>query len=251
MDRALSVLLSFSARRTEWGVIELADEFGLDKSAAQRLLSTLAHRGFLYSDPVTRRYRMGPAMWRIASTWERRGGMALLVEPLLADLADPASRTAAFTLADGAYVRCVAAVDGGTAPMRDHPLIGELYPAHAGATSRAYFAFLSPSQRQALMYHRPLAKFSDLTSQDAHTIEQEMLQVAETGWAYSEGEYDSNTRAIAAPVFVLGRPVGSVGLAETKRMNLGDIRDHVELLLHTASRLGALLSTQTPEARTR
>ncbi|WP_256448968.1 IclR family transcriptional regulator [Leucobacter chinensis] len=249
VDRALAVLLSFSTRRTEWGVMELAEEFDLDKSAAQRLLSTLAHRGFLYADPVTRRYRMGPAMWRIAGTWERRGGMALLVEPVLSELADRTSRTASFNLADGSYVRCVAAVDGGNAPMRDHPLVGELYPAHAGAASRAYFAFLSSSQRQALMYHRPLAKFSDLTSQDAHEIEREMLLVAEKGWAYSEGEYDSNTRAISAPVFVLGRPVASLSLGESKRVSLGDIREHVDPLLHTAAKLGALLSTQTPDAR--
>lgn len=249
MDPALAVLLSFSTRRTEWGVMELAAEFDLDKSAAQRLLSTLTHRGFLYADPVTRRYRMGPAVWRISHTWERRGGMALLVEPVLAELADATSRTASFNLADGAYVRCVAAVDGGDVPIRDHPLVGELYPAHAGATSRAYFAFLSPSQRQSLMYHRPLAKFSDLTAQDAHTIEAEMLLVAEKGWAYSEGEYDSNTRAIAVPVFVLGRPVGSVSLGEHKREDLGDIRDLVSLLSQTAGKLEALLSAQSAEPR--
>lgn len=231
--------------------MELAEEFDLDKSAAQRLLSTLTYRGFLYADPITRRYRMGPAMWRIASTWERRGGMALLVEPVLAEVADATGRTASFNLADGSYVRCVAAVDGGNAPMRDHPLVGELYPAHAGATSRAYFAFLSPSQRQSLMYHRPLAKFSDLTSQDAHAIEAEMLLVADVGWAYSEGEYDSNTRAIAAPVFVLGRAVGSVSLGEHKREEYRDIRDYTQPLLRTAEKLGALLSAQAPEGNAR
>lgn len=246
VDRALAVLLSYSTDRTEWGVLELAREFDLDKSAAQRLLSSLAHRGFLYADPTTRRYRLGPATWRIASTWERRGGMALFVEPLLNELASITSRTASFNLADGSHVRCVAAVDGGDTPIRDHPLVGELYPAHAGATSRAYFAFLSPAQRQTLMYHRPLAKFSELTSQDAHTIEAEMLSVAEAGWAFSEGEYDDNTRAIAAPVFVLGRPVGSIGIGELKHNAQGDIRDHSPSVLRAAARLGEMLSAQTP-----
>ncbi|UGS28222.1 IclR family transcriptional regulator [Microbacterium resistens] len=246
VDRALAVLLSFSGRRTDWGVTDLAHEFDLDKSAAQRLLSTLAARGFLHADPVTRRYRLGAALWRIASTWERRGGMAALVEAPLADLADESSRTAVFGLADGAYVRCIAAVDGGTSPMRDHPLVGELYPAHAGATSRAYFAFLSAGQRQQLMYHRPLAKFSDLTALDAAAIEAEMLEVAEQGWAYSEGEYDLNTRALAAPVFVTGRPIGSVSIGEHKREDLGDIRVHLDAVLRTAQRISQLLSPHLP-----
>ncbi len=244
VDRALGILLSFTGARTDWGVMELARELDLDKSTAQRLLATLAKRGFLHADPTTRRYHLGPALWRIASTWERRGGMAQLVEPFLAWLVGESRRTAVFAVADGAYVRCVAAVDGGAGPMRNHPLVGELYPAHAGATARAYFATLDAVTRQALMYTIPLAKFSDLTSDDATAIEAQMIEVAERGWAYSEGEYDKNTRAVAAPVFMLGRPVGSVSIGEHKRENLGDIRDHVAATLRTAERIGALLSSR-------
>ncbi|MBV0894223.1 IclR family transcriptional regulator [Microbacterium sp. NC79] len=244
VDRALNVLLSFSSRRTDWGVMELARELDLDKSTAQRLLATLASRGFLHADPTTRRYRLGPALWRIASTWERRGGMAALVEPYLTALADATRRSAVFAVADGAYVRAVAYVDGANeSPMRDHSMVGELYPAHAGATSRAYFATLSASARQALMYTIPLAKFNDLTADDATAIEAEMVAVAERGWAYSAGEYDLNTRAVAAPVYVGSRAIGSVSIGEHKRENLGEIRDHVSAVLQVADQIGALLSS--------
>lgn len=86
-DRALQVLLAFSHDREEWGVTDLAAEFGWDKSVAQRLLASLAHRGFLVSDAVTRRYRLGPAVWHMATAWERHGGMAGLVRPGLRELA--------------------------------------------------------------------------------------------------------------------------------------------------------------------
>lgn len=246
VDRALSVLLSFTGRRSEWGVMELAEEFELDKSTAQRLLATLAARGFLATDAHTRRYRLGPALWRIASAWERQGGMAALVEPVLAELAEETSRTAVFALADGAHVRAVAAVEGGGVPMRNHPLVGELYPAHAGATSRAYFAFLSAGQRQALMYSLPLARFNDLTIHDATLIEQAMSETANAGWAYSDGEYDLDTRAVAAPVFVAGRPIGSVSIGEHKSERLGDIRAHKEAVLRTAHAIAQLLAPRAP-----
>lgn len=243
VDRALGILSSFAAHGSDWGVSELAREFHLDKSTAQRLLGTLATRGFLYQDPTTRRYHLGAAVWHIAATWERRGGMATLLNPILARLAEETSRNAVFALADGAYVRCVAAVDGAAAPMRDHSLIGELYPAHAGATSRAYFAVLPARRRRELMYHAPLARFNELTSNDAATIEAEMTDAARVGWAYSEGEYDQNTRAVAAPVFVAGHPVGSVSIGEHKHDEFGDdIRDHVDAVLRTAARIGHTLS---------
>lgn len=247
VDRALAVLLSFTARRTEWGVTELADEFGFDKSSAQRLLAALAARGFLSVDEVTHRYRLGAAVWRIASSWERRGGMATLVSPLLAELADATMRTAVFTLADGAYLRCVAAVDGGHASMRDHPLVGEVYPAHAGATSRAYFAFLPKGQRESLIYRGPLARFSNLTELDPAAIEAEMAKAAEAGWAYSEGEYDVNTRAVAAPVMVGAQPIGSVSVGERKSDHDDDILDFVDAVQATAKRIGLLLSHPTQQ----
>ena len=72
-----------------------------------------------------------------------------------------------------------------------------------------------------------------------------MQRVADTGWAYSEGEYDLNTRAVAAPVFMAGRPIGSISIGEHKRENLGDIRDYVPAVLQTAERIGQLLSPKS------
>ena len=38
------MLLAFDREHPEWGVTEVATEFGLDKSVAQRLLAALAYR---------------------------------------------------------------------------------------------------------------------------------------------------------------------------------------------------------------
>lgn len=248
VDRALAVLLSYSQRRTEWSVLELAREFDLDKSTAQRLLATLAGRGFLHADEVTRRYRLGPAMWRMATIWKQVGGMAALVEPALSDLADDTGRTAVFAIADGAYVRCVAAVDGDAAPIRHHPLIGELYPAHAGATSRGYFAFLTPKERKEVLYDRPIARFTAQTIVDEQALEKIMFEVAQAGWAYSEGEYDISTRAVGVPVMLLDRPMGSVSIAENTLSDDSDICDHVERVQQTALEISRMFSNR-PGAR--
>ncbi|MDN5963091.1 MAG: IclR family transcriptional regulator [Actinomyces sp.] len=216
VDRALQILMSFSDGRLEWGVSELADSTRWDRSTTQRLLAALASRGFLQVDPVSRRYSLGPAMWRISTVWERSGGLARLAEPFLAELASRTGHTALFTTPDGAHVRCLAAVDGGGGPIRNHPLVGELYPAHAGATSRAYFAFLPPGERHQLLAGRPVARFTDLTSVDEEEVERQFDLAVTRGYALSEGEYDGRTRAIAVPVMVGRRPIGSLTLLEPK-----------------------------------
>lgn len=243
VDRALSVLLSFDGQRTEWGVFELAQEFGFNRSTAQRILSTLAARGFLHSDPTTRKYALGPAMWRVAARWERTGGLARVAEPILADLAHATCRTASLTVPDGFHVRCVAAVDGDSGPVRHHPLVGDLYPAHAGATSRAYFAFLEPHERNELLHGRPFARYTDLTTDDEVELDWLMDETLEHGWAESEGEYDSSTRAIAAPVMAGRRPIASMTVVERKVNDADDpISDYVPQLRQACHNLSVLLS---------
>lgn len=252
VDRALEVLLSYSERRTEWGVLELADAFGIDKSSAHRILASLAARQFLRNDPITRRYSLGPAMWRMAALRERTGGLGVLATIVLEPLAHETNRTALFAIPDGLHVRCVAAVDGG-APMRVHPLIGELYPANAGATSRGYFAFLPASERRALISGRVFAKFTELTEKDEDVLERLFVETAAQGYASSDGEYDYATRAIALPIRIRNRPVGSLSIGESKYPEPPDaLIQHLPRLRQAASELSALLDAETaPSRRTR
>lgn len=250
VDRALEVLLSFTERRADWGVLELANEFGIDKSSAQRMLAALAARKFLHRDPVTRRYSLGPGMWRMAALWERTGGLGVLARQVLEPLAKDTDRTAIFAIPDGLHVRCVAAVDGG-GPLRSHALVGELYPANAGATSRGYFAFLDGRERRTLIAGRVFAKFSELTEQDEQALERLFVQTAQQGYASSEGEYDYGTRAIAVPVYVGRQLIGSLSLGESKFLEQRDaLLDHLPRLREAAGELSALLDTQTRRRRT-
>lgn len=250
VDRALQILLSYSDARTEWGVTELAEAFDLNISTSQRLLAALASRGFLTADPYTRRYSLGPALWRMAALWERGGGLARLAEQVLTVLAAATGRTATFTVPDGFYVRCVAAVDGLSGPVRSHPLVGDLYPAHAGATSRAYFAFLDPLVRRNMLAGRPFARYTELTEVDEDALEVLLRETYKAGWAYSEGEYDATTRAIAVPVRIDTKPIGSLTLVEPKIYDYDDdLQEHLPELQAAAEQFASLLSSSQARAQ--
>lgn len=216
VDRALLVLLAFERTRPDWGVTEVAAEFGWDTSVAQRLLSTLAGRGFLVSDPITRRYRIGPAVLRLGRLWERSGSLELLAGPVLDELRAATGDTVLFCLPDSFHMRCVAAVEGEEGPLRYYPLVGELYPAHAGATSKSYYAFLPDEQRNRLFRGRPMARFTDRTSTDPDVLEREFLQIRAQGYAWTVGEYDAGIGTVAVPVFLGREPYGSLSLGAAK-----------------------------------
>lgn len=249
VDRALQILLSFSDSRTDWGVTELAEAFELNPSTSQRLLAALASRGFLTADPYSRRYSLGPALWHMAALWERGGGLARLAEQVIAELAAATGRTATFTVPDGFYVRCIAAVDGLSGPVRSHPLVGDLYPAHAGATSRAYFAFLDPLVRRNMLAGRPFARYTEITEVDEDALEVLLRETYKAGWAYSEGEYDATTRAIAVPVRIGTKPIGSLTLVEPKIYDYDDdLHDHLPALQAAAEQFASLLASNQARA---
>jgi DNA-binding IclR family transcriptional regulator len=134
--------------------------------------------------------------------------------------------------------------------VRSHPLVGDLYPAHAGATSRAYFAFLDPLVRRKMISGRPFARYTELTEVDEEAFERMLNETYRTGWAYSEGEYDATTRAIAAPVRIGAKPIGSLTLVEPKIYDFDDdLRDHVPALLETSEQLASLLASNQARAQ--
>lgn len=242
VDRALLVLLGFDRTRRSWGVTEVAVEFGWDKSVAQRILATLAHRGLLISDPVTRRYQIGPAVLGLERAWQHSGSLRLLVQDVLDELSKTSGLTSVLAVPDIAHMRCACSAEGSAGRIRYYPLVGELYPAHAGATSKAYFAFLAESDRHRVLAGRPMARFTDRTVTDETLLEEQLATIRRRGYAYTVGEYDTGVATVATPVMLRGEPVASLSLAGSPA-RLGDPTTFLDVLKASIERIERRLSS--------
>lgn len=248
VDRALNVLLSFNDDRQSWSVSELAEAFGLSTSTAQRLLASLTASRFVTQDRETRRYALGPAAWRVSEFYERSGGLARFAESILQPLAAGTQLTAQFTVPDGSHVRCVAAADGTGPTGQRHPWVGDIYPAFAGATPRAYFAFLPPSERYSHLQTLPLVRYTAETPIDVSEILKLYEETHERGWAHSCNEYNAGSEAIGVPIMFGSRPRGSISLVRlgVQGEDRAPLEQHVPRLLHAAATFAAQLSSNSP-----
>ncbi|MFD7923728.1 IclR family transcriptional regulator [Streptomyces sp. NPDC059740] len=209
VDRALTVLLSFTERRPEWGVSELAREQGWDKAVVQRLLTTLTARGFLMCDETTRRYRLGPSVPRLARVGEHSGVLPSLVRPLLARLLRETGESVVLNVPHGSGYRCAAAVDG-TGPVRYTAIVGAVIPGHAGASGHAIFAHHPEAEQRQLFGAGPLQRFNEHTITDFEALLRCYARVRQEGVSISHGEYDEAVTAVAAPVFQAGAVAASL-----------------------------------------
>ena len=87
ITKALDLLTHFSAARPEIGLSQFVRLSGRDKATVHRHLTELEANGYLEQNPVSRAYRLGPALLRLAAVREAASPTRDLLRPIVADLA--------------------------------------------------------------------------------------------------------------------------------------------------------------------
>lgn len=240
VQRTLEVLKSFSAERPEWGVTELAERLGTNKSQIHRAVATLAGEGFLVPNPVNRKYRLGPALVRLGIVAEESGSIPQLVQPVLERLALDMGETMVFSLAaQGEYVMRAAADGPGAIRFALTP--NRRFPWYGGASGHAIFAHRSEKEISALLG----GGFSESTTRGPHSRE-DILQrhraTREQGFAVSVGEYDEKIMSVAVPVWLGPDAIGSVAVVGVPELLRGRVDQLATSLVDASSVIGDRLS---------
>lgn len=174
VERALSILEAFSEEETELTLARLADKTGLYKSTILRIAGSLEAFGYLARD-ADGVFRLGPSLWRLGSLARKGYDMGEHVRPVLRDLVDETTETAAFYVRAGDKRLCLYRLNS-PRPVRHHLDEGALLPIDRGASGRVLLAFQGVPGDQ-----------HDATRQQ--------------GYYHSRGERDADVGAISVPVF--------------------------------------------------
>ncbi len=187
VDRALSILDSFHPGNEAQTLSELSERTGLYKSTILRLIESLEERGYL-AQHGDGKYRVGPTAPRLASLYRSSTHLGQLIMPLLDSLAEQSRESASFYVREGDVRVCLYRVDAPRA-IRDHIEPGNVLKLHQGAGGKVLLAFSG----------EPGNEFD---------------RIRRTGVIASFGERDSETAAVACPVFSTNdKLVGALSLS--------------------------------------
>lgn len=128
VERAFAILDLLARSAGPLGTSEIARRQQLAKSSVHGILHSLRAAGAV--EVVGRRYRIGPAILRLAAVTELRQAW----RPLLEQLASASGETAFLGQPRGARVAIIDEVLGSGAPVVSAP-VGSLLPASAGAVA--------------------------------------------------------------------------------------------------------------------
>lgn len=198
--RALTILDYLSLENGPRRLIDIAQSLALPESTTQRLLASLAAKGYIQQNPLDQTYRLGWKVATLAKTFNKETWLIENIRPFMHQLSRQVSRTVNLAvLQNGRVVPLECVLPERTiAPLYTWP--GSWFPVHATALGKALLANLSPDEAEMLLSQLTLEAYTEATITDLAELKRELQQVRLQGYAVNHGEYVPEERCVAAPI---------------------------------------------------
>src|SRR3954471_16703312 len=149
VDRAIAVL-EILAREGDAGVSEIADQVGIHKSTASRLLGALLARDLVQQNNERGKYQLGFGILRLAASIPGRLSLVHEARPVLEALAAEFKETVNLAVLRSHFaVNVDQAMGPSTLATQDW--IGSLTPLHATSSGKVLLAALDTEERDRLL----------------------------------------------------------------------------------------------------
>jgi len=212
VQKAIEILLSFTASSQEVRTLDLSQRLNLHKSTVSRLLHILVHYGLLQQDNRTKKYVLGKSALDLGNAAQRYIDSQLIAtaQASLNRLRDRLGELVSLEVISGksSTVVCHAA---STLPVLVSSNIGQRLPVYAVAGAKSILAFLPSDEVEELIGHKKLTAYTPNTITDPKRFKLQLEEIRKQGFSIDRGEYHSDVHAIGAPVFNAdGKPVAAV-----------------------------------------
>ncbi|HEX3778825.1 MAG TPA: IclR family transcriptional regulator [Pseudonocardiaceae bacterium] len=197
-SRVIAILAAFSAEHVALTLSQLSRRAALPLTTTHRLVGELAALGALERDERGR-YRIGVRLWEIASLAPRTVGLRESAMPFLEDLYDATRQNVQLAVLDGGDVLFVERMSARNAiPVVSR--VGGRLPLHATAVGQVLLAHASVELQEQVLAG-PLASLTDKTITSARRLRTVLAEVRRTGVAITDGQVESNSLSVAAPIY--------------------------------------------------
>ena len=209
--KTLELLAYFSTTRPEIGLSQLCKLAKRDKATTYRHLQALEKTGIIEQNPITKRYRLGPAVLQLAQTREATVPRKAGVQAPLFGLADATGETSHVTVLSGTTVYELMSCDSpkhGTRAIIDI----QTFPLHATASGLCALAFGPEALIDvALNKLQPFTRTTATTSEDLHTM---VEAIRNTGFGRADRSFEDEVQGLSAPIFdQTGHFAGAISVA--------------------------------------
>ncbi|MBR0564727.1 IclR family transcriptional regulator [Azoarcus sp. L1K30] len=207
ISRALGALELLAEHPHGIALQDVADSLNLPKSAAHRLMASLAEYGYVRQDAASAHYMLTTRLLSVALGYLAGSGISDLVQPLMDRLAASTGELVRLSVIDGdppdQRQVWVGKAQGAHQGLRYDPDMGKTAPLSCTATGFAWLACLSDEDALQLVSRQGIANGPDLGPNAPHTLKDVLKRLDEArkrGYALVIDSSQPGLAAIAVAV---------------------------------------------------
>lgn len=212
VERAFAVL-QLLARLGSCAVGQVAEELGIHKSTASRVLAALEALDMVHQDRDRGKYQLGLGILRLANAIPARLNLVNEAREEMRRLAEKHRETVTIAvLRDGLAVNLDQEM--GPTTITANNWIGSLTPLHATSDGKVLLASLPSVERAKLISEHGLPALTGRTITSRQKLELQLIDVAAQGYAVALEEFEIGLNGMAVPVRDhLGDVIASISIS--------------------------------------
>ena len=241
VKRAVSLLFLVTESEQPLGLTEISRRLDLDKATVLRLLATLETEKLVQQDPLTKRYRGGPALARLSNS--QSADLRQIAAPFLRTLLRSINESVCLVCPRDLERVCVEALPSPSQELTVVPAIGTTNPIYAGASGKVLLAYLPVQEVNRIVELTGLRPVTPVGITDRHSLIKHLDEVRTRGFDYSIGDVTPGASALAAPVFAANDEIVAAVVVRGPeiRMSVEHMKQIAPLIKQTAQDISEAL----------
>ena len=198
--RMMNLLDALSRHASPVNLKQLATETSLHPSTAHRILGVMVENRLVDRiEPGT--YRLGIRLLELGSLVKSRISVRQEALPYMQHLHHELGETVNLSVRHDDEVVYIERTAPGTSMMRVVQIVGARAPLHITAVGKIFLSLETPEQVAAYATRSGLPRYTDHTLADLDSLQRELAQVRERGYAYDDEEAEKGVSCIGAGIF--------------------------------------------------
>lgn len=213
LERGFAILESVAKSRSGLTLSQLTRALDLPKSSVFCLLLTLERMGYLYRNPVSKRYQCEMKLVRVAG--QALEGITLRdkARPLLRRLLEQTNLTVHMGIAGENEVTLIEKLDPHTSSSMA-TWVGKGLDFHCTSLGKCLLAFSPEADVDRILKNHALLRHNENTIASTQRLRTELAKVRSLGFAVDDEEEEIGVRCIGAPVLdAEGRAIAAISIS--------------------------------------
>lgn len=223
--RGLSVIRAFGPMAKTMTLTEVAQQTGLTRAGARRILLTLQTLGYVALDG--RNFSLTPRVLDLGYSYLSSMPLWDVAQPIMEDLVDRVHESVSVSVLDGVEIVYVLRVPTHRI-MTIGLSIGTRLPAYCASMGRVLLGALPEEELDRVLARSPLVARTRHTLTDASALKKTILADAKKGWSLVDQELEEGLRSISVPLHdSTGQVIAAMNVSgQAARCTVADMQKH-------------------------